>query len=140
MAQLLRREAVYEDGSMPVWYIAGVCTEPSYRHRGLMDEVMGLILERLRREGENWCFLLPVDLGIYRHLGFVHDFELRDEDSLEQRFEERHIETREVEIHPIAFSTAVVDASDRCFTRRGGGGKAYPSFVSFPKAPEIDTP
>lgn len=83
MAQLLRREAVYEDGSMPVWYIAGVCTEPSYRHRGLMDEVMGLILERLRREGENWCFLLPVDLGIYRHLGFVHDFELRDEDSLE---------------------------------------------------------
>ena len=83
MAQALQRKAVYADEEHPVYYIAGVCTDPSYRHQGLMDEVLGLILKELRKKGEAWCFLMPVDRQIYRHLGFIHDFELRDEDSLD---------------------------------------------------------
>ena len=61
MAQALQRKAVYADEEYPVYYIAGVCTDPSYRHQGLMDEVLGLILKELRKKGEAWCFLMPVD-------------------------------------------------------------------------------
>ena len=83
MAQVVRRYALYEEGQLPVWYIMGVCTHPDMRHRGLMDQVMGLVLRTLRDEGEPWCFLIPVDRDIYRHLGFVHDMKLEDERSLE---------------------------------------------------------
>ena len=83
MAQLVRRSAVYGDRSIPVWYIMGVCTHPSYRHRGLMDEVLKLVLRELRAEGEDWSFLMPVDKAIYRHLGFVHDFDIGTEKELE---------------------------------------------------------
>ena len=83
MAQVVRRYALYEEGQLPVWYIMGVCTHPDMRHRGLMDQVMGLVLRTLRDEGEPWCFLIPVDRDIYRHLGFVHDMKLEDGGSLE---------------------------------------------------------
>ena len=83
MAQLVRRTAVYSESELPVWYIMGVCTHPDYRHRGLMDEVLSLVLEQFSREGEEYCFLMPVDPEIYRHLGFIHDFHVRTKEELD---------------------------------------------------------
>ena len=58
---------------MDIPYIMAVVTTKSYRHRGCMDSVLKLIIERLMTEGYPWCFLVPVDTAIYRHLGFVKD-------------------------------------------------------------------
>lgn len=55
-------------------YIFCVATHPEYRHRGYMDEVLGLLLEAFQKEGIPFAFLVPVDTKIYRHLGFVHDW------------------------------------------------------------------
>lgn len=62
-------------------YIFCVATHPEHRHRGYMDEVLGLMLERFREEGVPWTFLLPVNKAIYRHLGFVHDWVFRMEEA-----------------------------------------------------------
>ncbi len=59
-------------------YIMGVCTLQGYRHRGYMDRVLQLLLDRIRRDGYPWCFLVPVDTAIYRHLGFVHDWQVTE--------------------------------------------------------------
>ncbi len=61
-----------------VSYILCVSTFPEYRHRGYMDEVMTLVTETLRSEGDPWCFLIAVDKAIYRHLGFVYDWKLTE--------------------------------------------------------------
>lgn len=59
-------------------YIMGVCTLPAYRHRGLMDRLMTLVIDRLRAEGYPWCFLIAVNKDIYRHLGFTYDWKLTE--------------------------------------------------------------
>ena len=92
MAQLVRRRAVYKDGSRLVWFITGVCTHPEMRHRGLMDEVMNYVLSELKKEGEEWCFLMPVDMSIYRHLGFVYDFRIRNSETLELLYADEGLE------------------------------------------------
>ena len=61
-------------------YIMGVCTAEDSRHRGYMDQNLRLIIDRLKKEGYPWCFLLPVDTAIYRHLGFNVDWTLTDEE------------------------------------------------------------
>ncbi len=61
-------------------YIMGVCTLEEYRHRGYMDQVLTLMIDKLRADGYPWCFLLPVDTAIYRHLGFDTDWQLTDEE------------------------------------------------------------
>lgn len=57
-------------------YIMGVCTLPEYRHRGLMDRLMNLVIDKLKADGYPWCFLIAVDKNIYRHLGFSYDWKL----------------------------------------------------------------
>ncbi len=57
-------------------YIMAVVTTKSYRHKGCMDKVLNLIIERLMSEGYPWCFLVPVNTAIYRHLGFVTDWKI----------------------------------------------------------------
>ena len=59
-------------------YIMGVCTLPEYRHRGLMDRLMNLVIDKLKADGYPWCFLIAVDKNIYRHLGFSYDWKLSD--------------------------------------------------------------
>ncbi len=68
------------DKAYLVPYILCVCTTPAYRHRGYMDAMLTLIIERLKREGYPWCFLAPVDTAIYRHLGFDTDWGLTMEE------------------------------------------------------------
>ncbi len=86
-AQYMTVKAVPEDesrasyASYTVPYILGVCTAAEYRHRGYMDAVLKVILNRLKAEGYPWCFLAPVDTAIYRHLGFDTDWRL----SMEER-------------------------------------------------------
>jgi len=59
---------------VPVTYLMCVATHPAHRHAGHMDSVMRFAMERLRDEGEPWCFLVAVDKEIYRHLGFTFDW------------------------------------------------------------------
>lgn len=82
-AQYFITEAAPTDKSCKAYcvpYIMGVCTLKEYRHRGFMDKALNLILERLKEEGYPWCFLLPVDTAIYRHLGFDTDWLVTDEE------------------------------------------------------------
>lgn len=65
-----------EPGEMVIPYIMAVVTTKSYRHRGCMDSVLKLIIDRLTAEGYPWCFLVPVDTAIYRHLGFETDWKI----------------------------------------------------------------
>lgn len=77
MVQVIIKTAILKDGTgIPVPYIMGVCTLPEFRHRGFMDRLMSLVMDRLRLEGYSWCFLIAVDRNIYRHLGFVYDRKL----------------------------------------------------------------
>ena len=78
MVQLRRIMAVYDDHTIPVWYILYVCTSEKCRHKGYMDLVMNYVLESLKREGEAFTFLVPVDEDIYRHLGFVYSWKYNE--------------------------------------------------------------
>ena len=84
MVHLKPVTAVYSRGltrrELPVTYIMGVATDPAFRHRGYMDEVMRFVTDTLTSEGALWCFLIAVDKQIYRHLGFVHDWPLSEEE------------------------------------------------------------
>ncbi len=57
-------------------YIMAVVTTKEYRHRGCMDMMLKLIIERIKKDGYPWCFLVPVDTAIYRHLGFNTDWKI----------------------------------------------------------------
>ena len=78
-AHLAPRKAWYRDAggkayAVDVDYILCVATDPAYRHRGYMDEVMACALAKLQEEGKPWAFLIAVDKAIYRHLGFTYDW------------------------------------------------------------------
>lgn len=66
--------------NMDIPYIMAVATTRSYRHKGCMDRVLKLIIEKLKSEGYPWCFLVPVDTAIYRHLGFTTDWNINMEE------------------------------------------------------------
>lgn len=57
-----------------VSYILCVATRKNYRRMGFMDNIMQTVFTGLMIKKEPWCFLVPVDKEIYRHLGFVHDW------------------------------------------------------------------
>ena len=80
MVQLRRFFAVYENETVPAWYLLYVCTAEQHRHKGYMDAVMHFVLDTINREGERFAFLVPVDPAIYAHLGFVHFWEFRPEE------------------------------------------------------------
>ena len=68
----LHRMLVTADTTFPALYLSHICTAPAYRRQGLMDAVTGFVLQTLRKEGERFVFLVPVDTELYVHLGFVH--------------------------------------------------------------------
>ena len=61
---------------MEIPYIMAVVTTKTYRHRGCMDRMLKLIIDRLKEDNYPWCFLVPVDTAIYRHLGFTFDWKI----------------------------------------------------------------
>lgn len=73
--------AVYEDRKENVSYIMGVATRPDFRHRGFMDKLMKAAEDRIKEKGEGWCFLVPVDKVIYRHLGYVYDWKFNEDEA-----------------------------------------------------------
>lgn len=74
-------------------YIMAVVTTKAYRHRGCMDSVLRLIIERLSQDGYPWCFLVPVDTAIYRHLGFTTDWKISLEELKSIYSDEEGLET-----------------------------------------------
>ena len=81
MAHIQPMTAEYRNRELPVSYLMCIATAEDCRHRGYMDRVLGLVTETLAEEGEEWCFLVPVDRAIYRHLGFIHDWRFRPEEA-----------------------------------------------------------
>ena len=75
-------ELFFGSGSLhlQVPYLMGICTDPACRHRGYMDQVMAFVLDQMMYEGHPWCFLIPVDKEIYRHLDFIYEWKLTEEE------------------------------------------------------------
>ena len=59
---------------IPAVYLLCVGTDPEWRGRGLMDRTMSFAMEEAEKAGCRRFFLVPVDMRIYRHLGFLYDW------------------------------------------------------------------
>lgn len=81
MLQLAPRKAWYGEKAIPVDYIMYVATDPAYRHRGYMDELLRFACDTMRQEGKEWTFLVAVNKEIYRHFGFVYDWRFHPEEA-----------------------------------------------------------
>lgn len=51
-------------------YIVAVATQPQYRHRGLMRNLLALAEQEMRAAGEPFTFLMPASEAIYRPFGY----------------------------------------------------------------------
>ena len=81
MAHLAERRLFFEGREYcDVYYILYVATLPEERHKGYMDEVMSFTFERMMEEKRELTFLVPIDPGIYRHLGFEYDWEFNEDE------------------------------------------------------------
>ena len=76
--QILPYEMTYFGAMIPVGYICGVCTAPSERGKGLMNQLMIKALEEMRRRGYALAVLIPATPGLfdlYRRFGFENVFD-----------------------------------------------------------------
>ncbi len=78
MVHLRRIIAVFDENEVPVWYIMYVCTLPEERRKGYMDCVMRFVLTALKKEGEAFTFLVPVNREIYKHLKFTYSWQFNE--------------------------------------------------------------
>ena len=53
-----------------VHYIVAVATDPEYRRRGYMRQLMQQVLSDCRKRGEAFSFLMPADSAYYEPLGY----------------------------------------------------------------------
>ena len=53
-----------------VHYIVAVATDPEYRRRGYMRQLMQQVLRDCRNRGEVFSFLMPADPAYYEPLGY----------------------------------------------------------------------
>ena len=76
--QILPYEMTYFRAMIPVGYICGVCTAPSERGKGLMNQLMIKALEEMRGRGYALAVLIPATPGLfdlYRRFGFENVFD-----------------------------------------------------------------
>ncbi|WP_072543565.1 GNAT family N-acetyltransferase [Bacteroides mediterraneensis] len=67
----------YEGMEMPVAYISGACTEPSYRNKGVMRHLLAEAHRRMYREGIMFSTLIPAEewlKGYYACSGYATCF------------------------------------------------------------------
>ncbi|MDO4437931.1 MAG: GNAT family N-acetyltransferase [Eubacteriales bacterium] len=82
MLHLAPMQAIYPDGHTEnTEYILCVGTDPEFRHRGYMDELMKWTEKMLIDEGFKWTFLVAVNKDIYRHLGYVYDWRFNKDEA-----------------------------------------------------------
>lgn len=61
----------------PVCFVAGVCTSPGFRGRGICTAMFDRALVYMREYGFSYCLLSPSDPAFYRRLGFKSFFETK---------------------------------------------------------------
>ena len=65
-------EVVVKDRIWKVDYIAGVATDPDYRHQGYMKRLLTRCFLDMYVERMGFCFLVPVDPAIYHPFDFTY--------------------------------------------------------------------
>ncbi|MDO4938556.1 MAG: GNAT family N-acetyltransferase [Lachnospiraceae bacterium] len=81
MAHLRRFILTYNETEKSAWYICYVCTDPEYRNKGYMSLLLKYVLDTLKKEGEGFTFLAPVDKDIYEKLGFRYSWKFNAEEA-----------------------------------------------------------
>lgn len=69
--QRLPYRMMFGGGVVPVAYVSGVCTQPEYRGKGLMTELMGQAHRKMYADGCLFSLLIPADEGLF---AFYHRF------------------------------------------------------------------
>ncbi len=67
----------YEGMEMPVVYISGACTNPAYRNKGVMRQLLAEAHRRMYREGVMFSTLIPAEewlKGYYARSGYANCF------------------------------------------------------------------
>lgn len=67
----------YEGMEMPVAYISGACTDPAYRNKGVMRQLLAEAHRRMYREGVMFSTLIPAEewlKGYYARSGYANCF------------------------------------------------------------------
>ena len=81
--QILPYEMTYCGTTIPVGYICGVCTEPSERGKGLMNQLMVQALEEMSNRNYALAILIPASARLfdfYRRFEFANAFDYAIED------------------------------------------------------------
>ncbi len=65
-------EVVVKDRIWKVDYIAGVATDPGFRHQGYMSRLLGRCFSDMYMERMGFCFLVPVNPVIYHPFDFTY--------------------------------------------------------------------
>lgn len=65
-------EVVVKDRIWKVDYIAGVATDPDFRHQGYMRRLLARCFSDMYMERMEFCFLVPVDPAIYHPFDFTY--------------------------------------------------------------------
>ena len=104
MVAMLHRnpyEVVVKDRLWKADYIAGVATDPDYRHQGLMRRLLSRCFSDMYMERMGFCFLVPADPAIYFPFDFTYICDLPEADLNEKG--RMHLSRR-----------AFVERSDEC--------------------------
>lgn len=72
MVHLTPCEMLIEDRSVSTFYIVGVATDNSYRHKGLMSSLLEKSFDYAARLQCPFVFLMPADPAIYEPFGFSY--------------------------------------------------------------------
>ena len=94
-------EVVVKDRLWKADYIAGVATDPDYRHQGLMRRLLSRCFSDMYMERMGFCFLVPADPAIYFPFDFTYICDLPEADLNEKG--RMHLSRR-----------AFVERSDEC--------------------------
>lgn len=71
VSMALGRRVRMENPPLKAVMISGVSTLPSYRHQGLMTEVLTRLIVNAKRRGYDLAALSPVDPALYQPFGFM---------------------------------------------------------------------
>jgi len=70
MVHLNPTRLLWNGEQITIPYIVAVATRKELRHRGLMRNLLDMILQDLEAEGVPFAFLMPINEAIYRPFGF----------------------------------------------------------------------
>ncbi len=81
MVHLKRMIADFKDVSVSLWYILYVATKKQYQKKGYMKKTLGFVLDTLKKEGESFTFLVPVNEDVYKNSGFTFKWRFNNDEA-----------------------------------------------------------